>query len=310
MLLSSFVTLSFVQFTIDWETREQWTEQLERREIIKFLRNNKYQTSKDGYSDYSMVEEYQCTRYGSITRRPKNDDQGNAIPFVPQRQRQHPSIKVGCTSTLKIKRLKYNPAKAQVVYYDEHTGHTPRTIEGLKSQRKSKNFIRLLKNLVNEGMDPEQILQKYSIDPSSVLDRVQSRIGIHPNDFVTKQSMYYILYERMISRPQLQPNDFNSLRKKAKAMQDEGYLVFNKEYPPQPPKSRGEDKNKSRANVNANSEAARETGTQTGTSETETTIGFCGVPLNAFGFLHPWQQLLLKKYGDSIGLDCLHQTTR
>ncbi|GJJ71619.1 hypothetical protein EMPS_03969 [Entomortierella parvispora] len=310
----------FVLSTIDWETRDQWREQLERKEIIKFFKNGTYQNSKEGYSNYSMVEEYMCTRSSHNARRPKKDEQGNEIPFVPQRTRQ-PSMKVGCTSTLKIRRLKVQPDKAHAVYFDEHTGHTPRTIEGLKSQRKSRKFIRNLRELMDKGMDPEQILQKYSIDSSSVIDRAHKRIGVHRDDFVTKADMCNLLYQRMVNRPQLQTSDFDSIEKVARTMQDEGYLVFNKKYPPPPPKAKGRGKGKGRAHVAANADSensasgAAETQTSTAnipaeTTETETAEDYCGPPLFAFGFIHPWQQYLLKTYGDSIGLDCAHHATR
>lgn len=279
-MLSSF-SLSFLvlpslrKYEILWETREFWRQNLERREVIQFMKKKRYMLKVDGHSFYSEVEEHRCSRYG-LYKVIKKDDNGE---IVPSNRVCRESMKVGCPATLNFKRLKHDPTKGHAFYNSDHKNHEPRQLRGLAGHHKSKQLLHELRDLVDQGVDRDVILARYSINPALIQGRINSSLGHHRDDVITREDVNNLIYELTVKKVQLDSNDFISLDKAADAMRAEKYLVYTNKYESQVynPKMKWDS---------------------------------CGTPLFAFGFMHPWQQQLYKKYGGSIGLDSTHNTTR
>lgn len=262
-------------YDFNWDTREFWKQNLERREVVQFVFWKRYRLKADGYSLYSEVEEYRCTRYGSY-KAIKKDDSGKVIPIDRLCRK---TMKVGCPATLNFKRLRHDLSQGHAFYNYNHKNHQPGELIGLVGHHKSKRLLRNLRDLVAQGVDRDAILARYSINPASIQDRINSGIGHHRDDVITREDINNLIYELTVKQVQLDDDDFISIDKASENMRADKHLVFSCKYVSQVhnPKMKTDS---------------------------------CFTPLFAFGFMHPWQQQLYKKYGGSIGLDSTHNTTR
>jgi hypothetical protein len=298
---------------IEWATWRNWKEDLERREVVQFKKVRQYAIKGVRQSRFRQSLEFVCHRYGqkkSVLNHPlgkdgkplplkhdehgrllriQHDEDGNEIaldldkdgklmPLRPQRTRRR-TIKCGCTSTLKFKQLQKDPTKGVVFYRHKHQGHLTSHISGIKGQRKSKAFLKAIRRLVRMEIKPELIMERLSISESQMKARIEAGLGASRDDFVTKEDVYWLMAEHNKKKTQRNIDDMVSMASVAEEMKKEGYIVFQRSYESQ-------------------------------VHNPKMSTDNCGTPLFAFGFMHPWQIEHYKTYGDSIGLDSTHNTTR